>query len=226
MPAVRTLRDFLPLVMPYLDGAPYITVEQALRLAAIDWCERTRAWRAILSVDLTEQGQAVVAPDYAAIHEIETAHWQGPNGEEIELRPTQYSEVEPAQIDGTAEPGTPRYITQVAPGTISVIPFSAGTLRLTLFLKPRGGPEFGDDGAGTPLHEKQNVLPEHVFIQDAEAIASGALHRVLTIPGKPWTNDRLAAFHFQQFEARADTKFRSQMTGQQRARVRSRPHSF
>lgn len=215
----RPLRDMLPLVLPHAPGCPYIEIIKNLRLAAIEWCERTRCWRSITTVTISEQGQAVVAPDYATIHEIETARMGGQ-----ELTPTQFSHVDQQARSATEDSGAvPQYITQVSPNEITLVPFAAGDLELTLFLKPRSGDEFGSNGQGGWLQDDQNVIPAHIFVQDAEALAWGALSRLLSQPRKDWTDPNMGLLYRKKFDDRADGKFNSQIVGQQRARPRARP---
>lgn len=216
--STRPLRDMLPLVLPHVPGCPYMEVIKNLRLAAIEWCERTRCWRSITTVAITGQGQAVVAPHYATIHEIETAHMAGQR-----LTPTQFSHIDQQDRGEDNVSGPPRYITQVSPNEITLVPFSTGDLELSLFLKPRSGDEVGSNGQGGWLQDDQNVIPQHIFVQDAEAISWGALSRLMAQPKKEWTNPNMAVYYENKFGARADSKFSSNVEGQQKARPRSRP---
>lgn len=217
--ATRPLRDFLPLVLPHAPTCPRPVAEQYLRLAAIEWCERTRCWRHIASTTLTNaQDEVIAAPDYATVHEIETAYFNG-----VELTPTQFSSADPADMDAAAGLGTPKYITQTAPNTVRVIPFAAGSLDLTLFLKPRSGTEYGTDPLD-PLQDKYNVVPEHIFIQNAEAVAEGALARLLLLKDVAWFNPKLALFYRDRFDNACTGKFNSEIRGQQRASARSTAH--
>lgn len=218
----RPLSDFLPLVLPHATDCPRPVAEQYLRLAAIEWCERTRCWRHIETTTLAANGQAIVAPDYATIFEIETAEFIDGNDNAVPLTPTQFSSIGPTDA-ATANAGAPVYITQVSPNTISVIPFAAGDVKLSLFLKPRSGTEYGTNPAD-PLQDRFNVVPEHIFIQNAEAIAEGALARLLAIKGAAWNDPNLAAFYFQRFEAACNRAFRSEVRGQQRAPARARAY--
>lgn len=218
----RPLKDFLSMVLPEVPYCPRPVAEQYLRLAAIEFCERTRCWRHVTTQDITAQDGAIVAPDYATIHEIETAEW----GEGVELMPTQFSEIDADAYGAEAgAAGPPRYITQVAANQIAVVPFDTGSLRLSLFLKPRSGSEFGGD-PNDPLQDKYNVVPEFMFIQHGDHIASGALARIMNLPDQTYTNPKMAAQHLARFERACDTKFSSNMRGQHRAKRRAKAHPF
>lgn len=218
----RPLKDFLPMVLPEAPACPRPVAEQYLRLAAIEFCERTRCWRHVSTQTISTQEPAIVAPDYATIHEIETAEWDG----EYELEPTQFSEVDPDAYGAAAgEAGPARYITQTAPNQVAVVPFDTGSLRLSLFLKPRSGSEYGND-PNDPLQDRYNVVPEFMLIQHGDHIASGALARILTLPKQTFTNPQMAQVHLARFERACDNKFSSNMKGQHRAKRRVKAHSF
>jgi hypothetical protein len=217
----RPLADFLPLVLPHAPRCPRPVAEQYLRLSAIEWCERTRCWRSILTTAISAQESAIVAPVYATIHEIERAEFSASNVNQYELTPTQFSSVSLKDFGDTTTGATPRYITQVAPNAVSVLPFMAGTLELSLFLKPRFGSELGFD-AEDPLQDRYNVVPEHIFIQSAEHIADGALSRLLALPDQEWTNPQMAGYYGSRFEASCNRAFSNQIKGQHRAVPRSR----
>jgi len=218
----RALKDFLPLVTPLAIGCPDPVAIQNLRLAAIEWCERTRAWRHITEQAIVTNDDAIVAPSYATIHVIETASFDGQP-----LIPTQFSSIDEttrAATDG--EFGPPIYITQTSPNQVAVIPFKTGTLDLTLFLKPRSGSEFGGVTPGVQLQDTQNVVPEYIFVQSAEIIAFGALSRLLLIKDQPFTDPKLAGFYLARFEAACNNAFTQGIKGQQQARVRTKLNMF
>jgi hypothetical protein len=217
----RPLRDFLPLVLPHAQYCPRPVAEQYLRLAAIEWCERTRCWRHVSTMDLTEQGEAIVSPDYATIFEIESAEFSSETVSSTELVATQFTQISLSDAEAM-EGNAPRYITQVSPNSVTVLPFMVGSLSLSLFLKPRAGTEYGNDPAD-PLQDKYNVIPEHVFIQSAEKIAEGALARLLAIKDTKWHDPKMAGYYAGRFNEACDRHFSSELRGQQRAPRRSRP---
>lgn len=213
----RKLEDILPHVLPYAPGCPEVLAVQKLRLAAIDLCERTECWRHVLDMTLTAQGQAIPFPDYATIHRIEHATF---NGED--LTPIEYTEVDPTYLADDAPEENPCYITQTETDTLSIIPYRNGTVSLSMFLKPRSGTEYGRVPED-PMHDYLNQIPEFMFTQHAETIAFGALWRILTIPKQPFSDPSTAAFYNGEFMRRASSKSTSGMAGQQKARLRTTP---
>lgn len=219
--ATRPLSDFLPLVLPNAAGCPNLVALQYLRLAAIEWCERTRAWREMVTTTVAMQGETIVAPDYATIFEIERAEFTPDGGSQAyEVCPTQFTSHTFDDMDEARDAGPPRYITQASPNTVRLIPYMDGLLTMSLFLKPRSGTEYGSTPIN-PLHDTMNVVPEHLFIQSAEAIAEGALARLLFIRNAEWFDPKQGMSYRASFDKRCDVSFRSEIRGQQRAAIRS-----
>ncbi|KEP68812.1 hypothetical protein DL1_08475 [Thioclava dalianensis] len=219
MPTI-SLAEFIPLVRPQCTQASTPLILQSLRLAAIDFCERTRCWRYVTQVDLTEQGGEVACPEYATIYQFEVATCNG----EIDLVPVQYSSFDAKDLAQTDSP--PRYITQVSPDTITVIPFQPCKLDLSLFLTPRNDNTMSIGIASMTPEHKGDVVPDFLFIKHGSAIAHGALERLFSMPNQPFTQLKLAGYHAGKFERACDTNFSGNIRGQQRARPRTRYIGF
>jgi hypothetical protein len=237
------LSSFLPYVLPHTPGAPDFVAEKYVRLAAIEFCERTRCWRRIATVDVADySSEALVAPEYAAIHEIEYATFKSDLFAPIALAPTQFSDLQGEllanphwSVDGSWDINTPinpadkidrnappQYITQVNPNTVTIYPFMPGRIEISLFLKPRMGQAFIPGTSSQPMIDAFNVAPDFLLTQWGMTIASGALSKMLIEPGKSWSNPGLGGFHLQRFNEGCDSHFSSNMRGQQRAPRRSR----
>lgn len=245
--------ELLPLVLPYAPECPDFLAEQQIRFAAIEFAERSRAWRHVASVmltraeteallvgeiDLSEYGLiftvgsdvfsaagsfhpehlppevSLPAPSAAVIHEIEFASFDGNT-----LTPVQFSTL------GKVQDGRPEYITQVAPNALTVFPFSPGPLTVSMFLKPSSASEFGTDPTD-PLYDRFNVVPDFFITLHGHALALGALYRILSVPGEPWTDVKKAMIYKAEFEQKLNGAFRQNMRGQQRARIRTPYRDF
>jgi hypothetical protein len=172
------------------------------------------------TVNINRDGRALSAPPYAAIHRIESAVFN----DEVKLEPLQFSDVDEKTFENTA--GTPpKYITQAQYNTVRILPFLEGTLSLSLFLKPVNGTEMGEDDNGI-ITDAYDVVPEFIYKMHAEQIAAGALARLLAQPGKPWSDINAALLYGQRFNAVMDQHFSVSLTGQQRARRRTRYNDF
>lgn len=206
---------FLPLILPNCPECPDFVAAAQARFAAIEFCERSRAWRHLTTVAMLSAATDVtVAPDTAAIHEIEYAEFDG-----RPLTPVQFS-----TIDRLAE-GPPRYVTQASPNTVTVSPFTAGTLEISLFLKPLASSQFGTV-AGNPLTDRFNVVPDFLVSVHGTAIAYGALSRILAIPRETWSNPAESMRFAALFEEKLNGAFRANMRGQQRAPIRTQTTWF
>lgn len=214
---MKRTAEFLPLILPFCPECPDFLAEQHARFAAIEFCERSRAWRHLTTVTLAAGSAGVgvmVAPDTAAIHEIEFAEMNG-----RKLTPVQFSTIE------NASEGLPEYITQTAPNEVRVLPFEPGTLKISMFLKPLSTSQYGTDAA-RPLFDRFNVVPDFLVDMHGATIAAGTLAKLLSIPGEPWTNENKALQYEARFREKLDSSFRANMRGQQRAPVRVKGRWF
>lgn len=216
MPTMVSTSALFPLIAPFAPTCPDFVIAQQARFAAIEFCERTRAWRHVTTVAVESREFTPVVPDTAAIHEIEFAEW-GDN--QTPLTPVQFS-----TIKGDLE-GRPCYVTQVNPHSVTVSPFEEGTLRISLFLKPLSGSEYGGNVAD-PLEDRFNVIPDFFVSLHGHALAAGTMARILAIPNEPWSDPQGAAQYWSMFQERMDRSFRHNMRGQQRAKIRTKFQDF
>lgn len=217
------LSEFLPYVLPNAPGAPEVVAEKYVRMAAIEFCERTRCWRKITNVELTDESTvALVAPAYAAIHAIEYASFSSETMAKTPLTPTQYSDLADRHRSDLESGGAPRYITQVNPNSVTVFPLAAGSLEVSLFLKPRMGQSFEAGTPDDPIVDVYNQAPGFLLTQWGEAIACGALSKILMQPQTRWHDPNRAAAYLQKFERACDSHFSAGVIGQQRAPRRTR----
>ncbi|MDP1636132.1 MAG: hypothetical protein Q8L69_15805 [Gallionellaceae bacterium] len=209
------LKAFLPRVLLYTPGCTDLMAIAPLKDAAIEFCERTKCWRTITSPTLASNGQALVTPSTATIHLIEEATWNGLN-----LEPVQFTDISPDELTGNTNQSPPGYITQIEPGKVQVYPFqSGGTLRVSAFLKPRADAVYNTDAAN-PFDDANAVVPDFLFMQDAESIAFGAIARIMAVPEHRFSNDQKSLYYRQMFDAACNHRFSRHMRGQQRAPMR------
>lgn len=204
---MKSLDEFLPNIRMYAPGVADPTAYFAIRQAAIDFCERTRAWRfedefAVQADDY----EGLLAPANAVIHEIEEVWFDG--NKLARKTPAQLDALLPDWRSGGAKPtGLPSYVTQTEQNTITLVPFGTGSVKLSLFLKPA---------------QDADELPDFIADQHRETIAWGALARILLIPNQSFTNPEMGAAFGQAFQGKLDGKSTLGITGQQRAPVRTK----
>lgn len=210
--ATINLTAFLSLVTPYAPGVAQVTATQAIRKAAIEFCEETRIWRHTSTNPINRQHYPIRHPVYATIHEIERAEFNG-----VPLMPERYDAFDLKDFEDMAQP---RHFTQREPGSICILPFEAGTLVCTLILKPINAELYDIDGQDRPQNYYDTV-PDYLMSQHGEAIAAGALARLLMMPKQEFTNPQLAQAFGMQFRAAIDRSKYTNVTGQQRAKRRT-----
>lgn len=211
------IAELLPYILPAVPQVPRPFAEFKARKAVIEFCERTRCWRQIVTVNVTANNAMIIAPPNSTIHEFEEATLNG-----RELTPTQFTELAVVELTGMEDSAQAKYVTQIAPGQVAVWPFETGVLRVSCFLKPRHGQSIGGD-PDNPLADDYNVLPSFMVAQYATALAAGALSRIFETRGQSFYDPALAGKHRAEFEQACDRHFGSNMRGQQRAPIRVKP---
>ena len=199
---------FLPTIMPYAPGCPEPTARAGIIRAAREFCRRTRLWRDSDQFTVTPTSCNVVcAPDGADLFEIESASLNG-----RKLEPISVGDLDRDVVDWrnlTADGA--RWITQVEMGSVLVVPRASGTLSLSVFLQPA---------------EEADQLPDFLAQHYRSVIADGALAEILMTPGQPFTAPDRAQFYSMRFENRLGGLSTMSIAGQQRAKLRTRPHFF
>jgi hypothetical protein len=175
---MRAWSEFIPNVMPFVPGCPEFEVENRLRKAAIEFCERSRIWRArgVTLVTSTVAGQTGYTvpslPVHAGLCHIFVA-WRGTD-ERDEVRVLEESDAD--DIEPTAAASRDFGIMLTSRSTLNLLPppDSAGIV-------VRGSVAYcpSDDADGVP-----NAL----FVEWREAIEKRAIAELMLQPGKPWSS--------------------------------------
>lgn len=205
---MKPIDDFLPLILPRAPGCPEPIAFDAIRQAAIEFCERTRIWRDTDQFMADEFGD-IFAPAQSVVYQIEDARFDGRR-----LTPIGVQDLNGMypDCDWTTKTGEqPQYVTQLHPDTIKVVPSMSGMVTLTLLLKPTNNAQ---------------ELPDFIFDQYARTIADGALAEILMIPGQPYTNPQGGAMYSQRFQQRLDSLQVQGLKGQQCAPIHTKASFF
>lgn len=204
------LTDFLSKVLPYAPGCPEPVALEHIRNAAIEFCEETRLWRFDDSFDTGDDPNIVCVPQGATIHEIERCDF---NGRKLEPRGLDWLDehMPDWRSDERMTEGAPLYFTQVCPDTIRVAPHAQGRVKVWLRLKPS---------------EDADQLPDFLAAQHKSVIGWGALANILLLPGQPFSSLDAAALFRVRFDRALGRTSKRQVTGQQRAPIRTTPHFF
>ena len=205
---MKPIDDFLPLILPRAPGCPEPIAFDAIRQAAIEFCERTRIWRDTDQFMADEFGD-IFAPAQSVVYQIEDARFDGRR-----LTPIGVQDLNGMypDCDWTTKTGEqPQYVTQLHPDTIKVVPSMSGMVTLTMLLKPTNNAQ---------------ELPDFIFDQYARTIADGALAEILMIPGQPYTNPQGGAMYSQRFQQRLDSLQVQGIKGQQCAPIHTKASFF
>jgi len=205
----KDLDAFMPAIRPYAPGCANVTAFAAIRLAAIEFCERTKLWRWEDDFDiLANDCEQITTPYGSVLHEIDKVLF---DGNELErATPSWLDAVEPGWRTGSLT-GIPNFVTQTEMNTIRLVPGQDGHVNIYVWLKPSAD-------------AKQ--LPDFLSDQYREVIAAGALARLLAQPNQPYTNMTNSSGYAVLFEAKITDLLGMAAKGQQRAPRRTRASIF
>jgi len=201
---MKPLDAFLTSINPYAPGVAIPTAYFAIRQAAIEFCERTRLWRYEDDFTIGPDAEAICTPYGSVLLDIERVNF---NGDPLVPQTAAWLD---ERIKGwrTGEvSGVPQYFSQIELNTLRIAPSANGTVNISVWLKPS---------------QDCQDLPDFLADQYREVIAHGALGRILMMPSQPFTNGDLGAGFLSSFERKLTELSGKGITGQQRARVRTR----
>lgn len=201
------LEAFLPSILSNAPGCPEPTAFANIVKASQEFCERLRLWRneAVLSV-APDVASVVPVPAGSELFEIESARFAGRDLTPISLQDLDAKYPGWRDLSGSDA----KWITQVEPGTVRLVPACAGDLSLSILLRPT---------------DQAEQLPD-LFSQYTEMIADGALGEILMLPAQSFTDPQRAQFYASRFENKLGSMFNRTIKGQQRAQTRIRARFF
>lgn len=203
---MKTWDAFHPLVMADVIGCPIPMVDQALRNAAREFCQRTKAW--------TEWADTFTAPGGT-----NRFNFVVPDG--AELVSARRASVDGVYLDVLASDSLPGdwqqgYDTGPEKSLVHI-----DTVEYLLYPRPSAGAVIAIEMALQPSITATSV-GDVILAQHAEAIAWGAKYRLLSKPGKDWTDTATAAQARAEFERSvhhaANTAFRQKAPDQHRVK--------
>ncbi|AAL49596.1 unknown [Sinorhizobium phage PBC5] len=199
--------DFLPQVLLYAPNCADQVAYRFLREAAREFCQRTNCWRESDEVTIsTPECEGIGTTSDAEIQLIQRAELDG-----VPLTPRTVAWLDENRPgwETSTEITVARYITQIQPNTVTVVPRAEGTLTMRLVLKPS---------------LSARTLPGFLLDQWGTEIGKGAAARVLLLPESQ--NPDLGAGLLQEFKDCLGTEAIRTTKGQQGARLRTRGSYF
>lgn len=183
--ATRPYTAFLPEVVPSAPGVPEIVAINAIRNAAIEFCSTSLVWFEVqepVEVSASDFPLDLSAPSGAVVDTILSAKANG-----MPLTPKTLESLDGA-LDWENATGQPSAYYQPTPEQLRVVPLPTDTFTLTLRV------------AYTPTRASTSV-EGFLYERYLEAIAGGALWRLMSTPSQPYTNATQAAFYKAVFDA-------------------------
>lgn len=170
---------FEPLVLSEVPMCPRTMVTKAVRDAAIEFCERSYVWKDTQEYPVGLDAEYDFEGDSEAIvHRVDAAKIV--DGADLDIEsPERCDELYPTWRAG-ALTGQPSVLTQTSPRSFILVPAPNADMILTLSVSLKPSKTSGYTEAW--LHEEYE-----------EAIAAGALARLLSMTNKTWTNPSAAA---------------------------------
>ena len=186
----RLFTSLEPRIAPSVPGCPRPTIEQYVRDAAIEVCEKTLVWRyeqPLIRLTPGVYDYDYETPDYTEVVAIIHA---AVNGDPITpLVQEDVHRLYPAwpSVDVNTR-SAPRHISQFDPDQFILAPTPDNSklydIKLFVALKP------------TPDADGMDKTP---FDECEQLIIHGALQHLLLLPNRSWTDRELAVYHAKQF---------------------------
>lgn len=180
------LEEFFTDIYPSVPGCPDMTIENAVRSAAIMFCEQTGIVMYDMDPITVVAGQFEYdfeAPDEMIVHGIVTANNDGSKLDVVSKKLVDARFPRHREFNGS-----PECILRVDSSLFRVYPTpdttKANSLYISVVVKPAPGSEY---------------VPQLLLDDHKQALVDGALSRLLMLPRKDWTNLQLAGAHEMKF---------------------------
>jgi hypothetical protein len=178
--------EFYRLIQPHLPGCPEIVMDNHLRDAASDLCERAEVWRYRSAAFNTQSGVSdyfVDIPGSSLLENIASLHV---DGRLLKRTSDLYFEQNPTRSNSF-----PLLYSVFEDQLVRFFPTpdAAYEVRTTVVLKPS---------------LTSTGVPTFIFETHAQTIACGAIASLCMIPGKEWTNVEAASYYKTKFAREVD----------------------
>lgn len=201
--------DLLRDVLPHLENGPSDPLAEAmLRSAVIEFCNQSWVWRYIpdpIGITAGEGAYDLEPPTGADVAAVLSCNIDG-----NEILPASTDDLSDMYARWQTLSGTTRHYTQTDTDSILLVPkpkFNiAGGLMMVLALQPS---------------RSSTSFPDWIADQYAESLASGALSRLMLMPGKAWSDGQTGLFHKDKFHSAIQAAKTSGARGLGRAPVRT-----
>jgi hypothetical protein len=179
---MATLDDILNEIRPNVPKASVLSIRRALRTALRRFCTESQAWRTdvnnySLTAGTIEHDLSAELPTGAGIYAFSDAPTQVSDGKPIHLSsPQELNRILPNWRNTT---GTVSYCYLVSPTTVAFIKAGSSSIAVDMNL------------VLMPL-QNSTAIDDDFLENYWEALASGAIAGLLSMPGQEWSNPNLA----------------------------------
>lgn len=189
--------DWYDEVLPDVPGCSQKVAKNAIRNAAIEFCERTLAWKVDLDPLNAVANQAAYPFEPPANTRVVRLLNVWYNGKR--LTPKTPADLDDLYANWPSAIGTPLYYTQLSPDEVILVPMPNAALANGIAQKVALKPTRASTG-----------LEEYLYEKYLEEIAAGAKARLMLMQKKPWSNTAMGAANQALFEdAIASARYRA-----------------
>ena len=172
-----TYESLLPDILPMVPGCPDTLIENNIRSAVIELCEKSGVYQAELDPVTTVNGvyeYDLEAPAQTAVHKI---MWAIHEGKDLEPISTNLLEQRKPKWRDTDYQGTPEYYIKQSQSLFWLVPVPSVTKPASTILRVQLKPT-----------QTSTACDDDVMNDYKDAIVAGALFRLLRLPSKDWTD--------------------------------------
>lgn len=194
-----------------INGVPEPVAINAMRKAAIEFCDRSRVWvmdHDAMTLIVGESTYAFEPNSGAVVARVEQAWVDG-----VDIDPTTRLDLQNSYANWTTVTGPPTHYLQE--NTEEIILFPKPTSAQTLTMKVTLKPSRRSTGIEGWLVEKY-----------LEEIMHGAAWKLLEMPGKPWSDGAAAMYHKGAFDDAIATAKLAAAKSMGKAPLRTKPNFF
>lgn len=199
--------------LPWLPGCPQAMALDAIRKAAIEFCERSWAWiynPAAQNVVADQISYPFVPPSNAVVAKVLYVWYDGDP-----ICPRSPDQLDDLYQNWRTFKGTPQYHTQEDERNLLLVPVPSASLTGGLEMRVCLKPKFDAADIESRMYEEYR-----------DAIASGALYRLMLSPKKPYSDAAMAAVHKDMFDDKIASVRHKVQKGYARAPLRNVAHFF
>lgn len=179
---------FLPEVLPYVHDCPQIAAIQAIRNAAIEFCEKSHYWQVDLAsadIDAGTGAYRVSVPDQTVLVDLISGWYNN-----YRLIPKSVDALSRLYrgTDWRLATGDPIYVTKLDGATLTLVPTPISSRFEAMGLRVALAPSRTATAIATDL-----------FDHFAEVIAKGARARLYATPGQPYYDMNMSMAYHREF---------------------------